>query len=548
MTQSTVFPKDRPVGHRYSRPFFTELDLADYARLEREFPDLALLDSVRYLALRPLIEKCPDRFFDRQSFSLYLDWLKARDACAREALQAHFLDSSSKHDTALQALRQINAEGWHDDLLRSGDDYSRMSLIDKVVHPAYLRLSEGVLAPFIRSVAYFSRLDREKGTEKLDIYNLVEELSGTPFHSCVTHYNHIVRNAISHGGVTFLSDGIRYEDKKGGSKIINARDVVRLFDDMLDVCNGLAAAFKIFLLTHNDVGYKLPRELLIEEIQEDTRSPWWRVDGCLDSEISSGSQLIIYARPNSNDHLKIYWFSIYTAMMAELLTPGYKRYFISLGSRNSSLGWAAFDGEKIAEIRLSGAQYAHEYVSALADTGFLYSVRRLPRFFAKAETLIGVMGAYSNLIRDNFLSAIRAPRLVCRRATIHRNAWGYVLNGSVVISPLDGHSLSTVIRKNRRRIIRLAASNAKSSVSRFELERYLPLGFARISVYSEDFRRRRFDSFGLGPQLVCTIQLKRIRRIRTVDISWSTVEVDGNWRIAWNRAWLENGGDLQGER
>ncbi|MGX5729495.1 hypothetical protein ACWKWK_03065 [Pseudoxanthomonas beigongshangi] len=446
---------------------------------------------------------------------------------------------------ALHALRQINAESWHDDEVKEGSDYGGMSLIDRVVHPAYLRLSEGILAPLIRTVAHFSRLDRGKGTDRLDLYNLVEELSKTPFEDCVRHYDPIVRNGIGHGGVTYLRDGIRYQDKKGGFRILRSRDVVRLFDDMLDTCNGLAAALKVFFLTHTQVGYALPRELLIEELQEETLSPWWRIEGCLESEIPNGKQLLIYARPNSRDHLKIYWFSLYTAMAAEMLTPGYQRYFISLWSPKQSLGWAAFDGKKLSEIRESGANQVHQYIGAFEDTGFLYSIRpKLPRFLARIETYAGFMGANLKLVREKVRNVIRIPDIVCRQATIHRNTWGYVLNGRVVISPVEGESLSAIIRKHRRRIIRKAASMAKSSASRFESARYLPLGCARISVYSEDFRRRRLKGFGLGRQLVCTIQLNRIRRIMTVDILGSTVEVFGNWRIAWNKAWIENGGDV----
>lgn len=421
-----------------------------------------------------------------------------------------------------------------------------MSFIDRVVHPAYLRLSEGVLAPLIRSAAHFSRIDRGKGTDGLDIYNLAEELSKTQFEVCVKHYDHLVRNGIGHGGVTYLRDGIRYQDKKGSSKTISAPDVVRLFDDMLDTCNGLAAALKVFFLSHTHLGYTLPRELLIEELREDTLSPWWRIEGCLESEIPNGKQLLIYARPNSRDHLKIYWFSLYTAMAAELLTPGYQRYFITFGSAKRALGWAAFDGGKLAEIRLSGANQAHQYVSAFEKLGFLYSVQpKLPPFLARIETRVGIMGANMRLIREKARNAIRIPEIVCRQATIHRNAWGYVLNGRIVISPVDGESLSTLIRRHRRRIIGKVASMAKSSASGFELARYLPLGYARVSVHCEDFRRRRLDGFGLGRELVCTIQLNRIRRIRTIDILGSTVEAFGNWRIAWNKAWIENGGDLQ---
>jgi hypothetical protein len=70
------------------------------------------------------------------------------------------------------------------------------------------------------------------------------------------------------------------------------------------------------------------------------------------------------------------------------------------------------------------------------------------------------------------------------------------------------------------------------------------LGYARVAIFSSDFRRRRLSSFGLNPELVCTVQLQRIRRIKSPDIMGATIETSGKWRIAWNRAWIDSGGQL----
>jgi hypothetical protein len=69
---------------------------------------------------------------------------------------------------------------------------------------------------------------------------------------------------------------------------------------------------------------------------------------------------------------------------------------------------------------------------------------------------------------------------------------------------------------------------------------YLPIGYAYVSVFKRDYRRRRLSGYGLGEDLVCTLRLQRIRRIQSPDIMGSTAETMGNWRIAWNKAWLES--------
>jgi hypothetical protein len=342
--------------------------------------------------------------------------------------------------------------------------------------------------------------------------------------ACVDAYHHTVCNGIGHGGIAYLQRDIRYRDKKGNEETLDVWSVVRLCDDMIDTCNGLAAAIKVFLILSLDSGYQLPRELLVEELVEETRSPWWSIEGCIESELADSTQLLVYARPNSRDVLKIQWAGMQSAILAESLARGYGRYFFSLRTPTAWPGFAAFDGNILRQLRESGAAEVHQYASAMEKTGFFYAPRpALPRLLGRIDTLI-----------HSF--RLRWP-LTLRQ----------ILNGAVVIIGLQNETAARIIRSHRRRIIRIAARGAKSSASWLNPARYLPLGYARIAVFSEDLRRRRLSSFGLGPQLVCTIQLQRIRRIKSPDIMGSTIEVSGSWRIAWNRAWIESGGCVSEE-
>jgi hypothetical protein len=73
----------------------------------------------------------------------------------------------------------------------------------------------------------------------------------------------------------------------------------------------------------------------------------------------------------------------------------------------------------------------------------------------------------------------------------------------------------------------------------YSILRYLPLGYARVNIFQKDYRRRRLVNFGLAEDLIGTVQIKRIRRIKAPDIFGSTVEKCGRVRIAWNHRWLE---------
>ena len=288
----------------FQNPLTAARDLDDRHQLVALFPDLETGQAAPFLALRSYLHRCPERFFDRTVQLLMLGWLRNRDNRQRAELKQYFVDASAELSAAMLFLRQVNSEEWHDRALIRGDDYEVVRFIDTVLHPAYLRLSEGVLAALIRPVAHFARLDRGKSVEGMDVFNLVQELAGGPMSPCVEAYNHTVRNGIGHGGIAYLQSDIRYRDKKVNAEVLDVWSAVRLCDDMVDTCNALACAIKLFLIVRGSVGYQLPHELLIEELMEETRSPWWTITGCIKSELPNASQLLLYARPESRDTLK----------------------------------------------------------------------------------------------------------------------------------------------------------------------------------------------------------------------------------------------------
>ena len=355
----------------------------------------------------------------------------------------------------------------------------------------------------------------------------------------VQHYRAIVRNGIAHGGITFLQNAIRYRDKKGNEEVVDIRSIVRLCDDLLDTCNGLSVALKVFYLLSREQGYVPPREWFIEELREETWAPWWRIDGCVESEFAGKSQLIVYVRPNTRHYGKVQWSAMQTGILAEFFAPGYDRYFLSLRSRQAWPGWAAFDGQKLRTLREGGANDLSEFKGVVIDDLIFYVTEpAMPNILGKLDTFISSIRVHAPIALQQIRDNLKIPYIVCRSATIHRNSWGAVLNAVVSIDRVDDGAMADAIRRHRRRIVRSAITQARRE-RRWNNAAYLPLGFAQIAVFQRDFRQRRLSGFGTGKDLVCTVRFQRIRRIKSPDIVGSTVEKIGRWRIAWNRAWLE---------
>ena len=523
-------------------PLTRERDAQDRTRLLQMFPELASSSNPRFLALRKYVSNRPETFFDRKACEHYLRWLQARNTSHSAELSQYMCEARAEFNRALIFLQSINAEDWHDVRIDQVNEYELVRFIDKHIHPNYLRLIEAVLFPLTRLVAFFSRIDRAKGTDGLDVWRVMQELQGGSSECLMQNYRHIVRNGIAHGGIQFRHGEITYQDKKGNEETLGIREVIALFDSLLDTCNGLVAALKVFWISTGARGYTPCQHFLVEELQEYTWCPWWSIEGCVESEIPGKSQLIIYARPRTRDYRKVQWSAITSGILAEAFAPGYDRYFLSLRSPVAWPGWAAFDGRKLRELREQGIDDISKYAGILEDTGVFYVAQpALPALVGKMETLYWSFRTHLPLAFQQIRENVGIPKLMCRNAQVHRNSWGAVLNGDVLLQGVEDRAVVDVIRKHKARIIRVAKRHARSE-NRRSPSAYLPIGYAQISVFRTDYRRRRLLSFGLGKDLICTVRLKRIRRIRSPDILGSTVETEGNWRIAWNRAWLEDAG------
>jgi hypothetical protein len=508
--------------------------------LQQEIPALLTCRHSHFLSLHRYFSSLPERFCSTsvfKAFQAYLEGLSTRDA---PFLRRYLREGNWRLNQAFFVLREINAYGWHDEF-ESLDELEELRFIERNIHPAYIKLLEAPYLAFVHLVAVVSRTERGKGTDGLDLFNAVQELSSSPLIELSTCYNNTVRNAIAHGGVTFRPHEVEYRDKKK-HEVRGTSEIIALFDDLLDACNGLALAMAVFILTHLDDDYLAPQQLLLEELRAETDSPWWRVEGCLPAEIGKASQLLIYARPLTRDFLKVQYYTYMTAALAELFAPGYDRYFFSLRSPMALPGFAGFSGPRLARIRSRGPRSIEDYRNVREENVPLLYVPRLklPRVLGRVDSLIRAFQINLPAARASLRERLGRPEIVVRTGAIHRNGAWVVLNGAVVLRTPRGRPNRDSVRRACKQVISKTLSHARAtSCAKLGLTRVLPLGFARVSVLERDYRKRRLASFGLGPDLICTVQLQRIARIRCPDIFDSTIEQIGPFRIAWNKAWIE---------
>lgn len=530
---------------------YVEVKKRKREKIEKKFPALEACEHDHYLALYKYIANCPQCFFNEIVYKDYSLWLEKRDMKNRGKMRKYIEEHMAEFNKAFLHLEEINLLEWHDSVEKF-ENFELIRFIDQKIHPSYLRLVEAVMHPFLHMVAFFSRLDRGKSTDGLDIWNVIEELKKESIiKTAVIPYCNSIRNGIAHGGVTYLQKEIKYKDKKGNEDKYFDTDIVKIFDNLLDVCNALALGMSVFYLKHLNLNYELPQQLLVEELKAETECFWWNIVGCTPSEFSGLNQLVIYAQSNTYDKRKINTSVIQTGILAEYFAPSYSRYFVSIRSSKMLPGWAAFDGNKLSQLRTRAELSIDDYKGVVEDDLiFLVNRFKLPSILEKLIDWFNVPSIISKIntyfycikliwyvLKEDFRKIFARLNIIISEAEIHRNGGWSILNGKVYIE--DDDISQELIAKLYHRIIKKSLLHSRKQLSIFNLVRYLPLGHAQINVYRKKYRRRTLDSLGLSSDHICRVRVERISRIKSLYLLDSEIEKKGCYTIEWNKAWLE---------
>ena len=203
-------------------------------KIINRFPELSKCPHEHFLLHNKYIFSSPQKYFSFQIYSAFLNWLNERDQLQSSELKKYFKEDSTDLNRAILHLDETNSYELHDHF-ESFDEYDQIRFIDQHINPSFLRLTEAVLAPFLHIIAFFSRLDRNKGGEGLNIWNIIQEVKNSTSLACATEtYQHVIRNAIAHGGITYLQNSIIYRDINGNEEKYSDSEIIRKFDDLID--------------------------------------------------------------------------------------------------------------------------------------------------------------------------------------------------------------------------------------------------------------------------------------------------------------------------
>lgn len=505
------------------------------------FPVLKDAPDSKYLSLKEYIHERPQKFYSLKAFEEYLSFIDSSPVKNSAWFKKLYLEIEHDLNIAIKSLNDVNSIDIHD-IFTPDNDIENIRFIDNHIHFNYLKLIEAVYHKFLLFIAYNQRLQRNKPTDGLDIYNCIEEVKTSKFAFLTDCYDNTIRNGIAHGGITYKDFDTVYKDKKGKLVQIRTKEIITIFDNLLDICNGLSLAFKIFIILNreyfqiNNLG--IPKQFLIQELKAQANAPKWEVIDCLENEIVNGrKQFNIFTKNQLIEHQEVNYYAFRTAVLAEYFARGFDRYFFSLESKYSLPGWAAYDGTILKRERLRNSNDLEGYQGVLEDNMLFFISRiKLPRSIKKIVRFLRLAKTIMPLEYDKNTNYIFKRKYELRETKPFRRGVSIIINDpSVCILPEFSDNIIDLVRNDFKKITKYAIRESKKKLGFWN--RFLRTKYIRVTLYDTDLRKRKLRGSGLIDSLVCSITINRSKKIKNIDFIGGIPEQKGKYRIVWNGKW-----------
>lgn len=526
-----------------ANPLAQQLLHSRRARAEERFPQVTGAGEIAFFSA--YADSIPERFFNKEA---YEDLTRLLD----EELVAHgrdlgecLRDHQGDFDIAFRALRDVNTQLGHDDPWPDFDAAGAIAFVDSFAHPTYLKLCESVLGTFVLPIAMRERRRRSKNAVGMPHRERIDEAKRTVLEKHLHVYDVVRRNAIAHGHIAYTQDGVKYRDTKETQEL-TSRQAVSRCDDMLDLCNGFAIAYRTFYVRHAEKLAALNLsplvQLNLDEVRVQCESPSWKVETVLESGGPIGRQLNVFVRSGFFDSTKVQCLAVSTCVASERLMPGFDRYFLHVRGPAGPGGWAILKGPALAGLRIKhGVPDLCDVIEHAVerDHGLIVFPPMLRAYLEPRGPL-----RLAGTVLETFRAALEVAshqglrldgvRFVQRFTKAHRKEL-YAFVQSYVVLECDTEDAISFVRKQVALLVMLAAAKARASTdNRMGSARVLPVGFCEVHIFLKDYRRRRLDGFGLGPSYLCRITLKRFGKVRIVDLSGSEYENVSGYHVHWN--------------
>ncbi|RKS01458.1 hypothetical protein [Flavobacterium sp. 102] len=493
-----------------------------------DFPELNACKHDNFYSLSEYIYDSPSKFYNREIFEITENFLNDLFLDKKSAISFFKIlnDFSFEFDHAIKTLTLINSKDIHEVLLPDNDAELMYFISEKIIYE-YLKLNDVILLGLLKPIAYYIRLNNNKGTEKLDIYNCIETLkSNKDFEILTEKYNNTLRNAIAHGGVTFESSKIKFKDKKDIQEY-HSSNYIKKFDELVDCVNAIVFAYKKILFQYLDEleKYKIsiPSSVMEIELRFKANHYAWEILHSYDNIISNGNQYNILIKTNLNSRKFMNFSAAYTAITLEKLLPNkYNNVFFQIKTKYSMPCWQSISLEKLRE------HYKGKNVT-ITDGAMFFD-----------EKFFGVRRDHLRIIKSFFFQNLpeKGSKFKLRYIKHHsKKDYNVIENASIFIDAelIEENTIEDFVRKNTDRIISHVKSQKRKNYSSNFKERILPNKYLRIFIYNRDFRKRTFYSGIRNEDFIGMLYVNNTRTINEIIPIFGVQEQKKSCWIIWNK-------------
>jgi len=507
------------------------------------FPELEHCGHELFAFMGVYADRLPWSTFDRGAQRRYLAFLRTLATERPQFLTDLLRDEHGAIEITFRTLETINRTYPHDRDWSKLADVELLRTIHDEVHPMYLQLCEGVLKWLLTIVAVPRRMKRGEPTDNLSPGDLVKEARDAGIHA-LDCFDSKMRNAIAHGSVAFGIDRIEYINRYRGkttSRENTPKTTLSMVEELLDACNGMAAALRIFVLLDRDLLFSqttdLSPALVFPEVETQLTTSDWHVDDYLELRYPDGSrELNLFARTTYLDDHKTRLSVIRTASLAAGLIPHFDRYYVRLKRRGVTAGWGLFDGPKVRELLKQGIDYGPAYLAATQPPGFIV-FPALGKF--QIPSRLRIFGSVAEVMRTGWAARRQERDIEVREVSIVGKQTYSVVTAHVILHERDlGRAVGVTLTKLQA-ILRMAVREARRLPAASWWVRHVPVGYLQVYVFFEDRRRRELVNGAWGPNNLCRL-LRKTRGLIPVAAPPEVItQTEGNIRIDWNAPVIE---------
>lgn len=340
--------KNSPLGKLIRHPF----DAVDFALKRKEVERVfGAIDGYRNevelsLALFPFCCTQPLCYFNRKAFDEVLSLFETDVSGTFEAIELHGNSITQAIHTVLRRTESWTSE--ENQNLSAPKDFLQF---DRLWHPEYQRYAEHAFNHLTRVPLELLQRRDGKNYQALELANRADKLTGLGFQSLREGFSSQVRNAISHGGVQYDEQEIRYVGRKENVEF-SAREFLVEFDSLVDTCSAYVAAIVVFICKYSDRLpdkrlQKIPAGLQFIFVQGACDHPGFKIDGFLTTGRDTSLSANIYCKSDTRSRPLHLHEALHAAMMLYQFGGRYPIIAISIDCGRSTSGCLIVDGDAL---------------------------------------------------------------------------------------------------------------------------------------------------------------------------------------------------------